>query len=117
MTWTEHGGALLVDGLVVQPSVRVAVLSSDDAGLRGVVVNLTGLYTPTQLSADRVQVLDDVSPTAGRTVLASLDTVAPGSLAALAGSLDPTMPGPDRAQDAVTGMQGLIPRIRDGSCG
>ncbi|MEU8542389.1 hypothetical protein AB0C52_20785 [Streptomyces sp. NPDC048717] len=62
VTWTEHGGALLVDGLVVQPSVRAGILSTSDAGLSGVVVNLTGAYAPNQLSADRIQVLDDVSP-------------------------------------------------------
>ncbi|WP_159028334.1 ATP-binding protein [Kitasatospora sp. MY 5-36] len=63
VTWTEHGGALLVDGLVVQPNVRGGVLSTEDAGLSGVVVNLTGPYAPAQLSADRIQVLDDVSST------------------------------------------------------
>ncbi|MFE4969135.1 ATP-binding protein [Streptomyces sp. NPDC056660] len=62
VTWTEHGGALLVDGLVVQPAIRNGVLSSADAGLTGVVVNLSGQYAPAQLSADRLQVLDDIAP-------------------------------------------------------
>ncbi|MFI5722900.1 wHTH domain-containing protein [Streptomyces cyaneofuscatus] len=62
VTWTEHGGGLLVDGLVVQPTHRKGVLSSSQSGLTGVVVNLTGAYAPARLSADRAQVLDDVSP-------------------------------------------------------
>ncbi|MFI2311538.1 wHTH domain-containing protein [Streptomyces sp. CB00072] len=62
VTWTEHGGGLLVDGLVVQPAHRKGVLSSSQSGLTGVVVNLTGAYAPARLSADRAQVLDDVSP-------------------------------------------------------
>lgn len=62
VTWTEHGGALLVDGLVVQPAAREGVLSSADSGLTGVVVNLSGAHAPAQLSADRAQILDDVSP-------------------------------------------------------
>ncbi len=61
VTWTEHGGALLVDGLVVQPAVRRGVLSTEGAGLSGVVVDLTGPYAPAQLSADRAEVLDDLA--------------------------------------------------------
>ncbi|KJY25102.1 hypothetical protein VR45_39915, partial [Streptomyces sp. NRRL S-495] len=78
VTWTEYGGALLVDGLVVQPAVRRGVLSSMGAGLSGVVVNLTGPYTPGRLSADRAQVLDDVSSTL-------LDLLAPAAGALAAG--------------------------------
>ncbi|MFJ2782076.1 ATP-binding protein [Kitasatospora sp. NPDC087315] len=86
VTWTEHGGALLVDGLVVQPSIRVGVLSTENAGLSGVVVNLTGPYAPTQLSADRVQVLDNISP-----ALLSLLTPAAEALA----SVDEDLPNYD----------------------
>ncbi|MFJ8625123.1 ATP-binding protein [Kitasatospora sp. NPDC093550] len=78
VTWTQHGGALLVDGLVVQPAVRSGVLSTEDAGLSGVVVNLTGPYAPAQLSADRVQVLDDLAP-------ALLDLLTPAAAALVAG--------------------------------
>ncbi len=78
VTWTEHGGALLVDGLVVQPAVRRGVLSSEGPGLSGVVVNLTGPYAPVQLSADRAQVLDDVSTTL-------LELLAPAAEALAAG--------------------------------
>ncbi|MFE8974208.1 ATP-binding protein [Streptomyces cyaneofuscatus] len=62
VTWTGHGGGLLVDGLVVQPAHRKGVLSSSQSGLTGVVVNLTGAHAPTRLSADRAQILDDISP-------------------------------------------------------
>ncbi|MFF4740609.1 ATP-binding protein [Streptomyces sp. NPDC001262] len=61
VTWTEHGGGLLVDGLIVQPATRNGVLSASEAGLTGVVVNLSGSYAPLQLSADRAEVLDDLS--------------------------------------------------------
>ncbi|MFE7070199.1 ATP-binding protein [Streptomyces sp. NPDC057620] len=60
--WCGHGGGLLVDGLVVQPAVRGDVLSSQPSGLTGVVVNLSGAYSPERLSADRSQVLDDLRP-------------------------------------------------------
>jgi len=62
LTWTEHGGALLVDGLVVQPAQRTGVVSSAASGLTGVVVNLSGPYAPAQLSTDRAEILDDVEP-------------------------------------------------------
>ncbi|MEU2795311.1 ATP-binding protein [Streptomyces sp. NPDC007117] len=62
LTWTEHGGALLVDGLVVQPAQHKGVVSSASSGLTGVVVNLSGSYAPAQLSADRAEVLDDIGP-------------------------------------------------------
>ncbi|GAA2724566.1 MULTISPECIES: ATP-binding protein [Streptomyces] len=61
--WCEEGGALLVDGLVVQPTVRRGVLATLDSRPRGVVVNLSGPLTPARLSADRANVLDDVSGT------------------------------------------------------
>ncbi|MFF1379496.1 ATP-binding protein [Streptomyces sp. NPDC058308] len=59
--WCEHGGGILVDGLVVQPGVRRGVLSEGAGGLTGAVVNLTGIRSPQQLSADRRTLLDDVS--------------------------------------------------------
>ncbi|MEV4744503.1 ATP-binding protein [Streptomyces sp. NPDC049555] len=59
--WCEHGGALLVDGLVVQPTVRRGVLATPDNRPWGVVVNLSGPLAPARLSADRANVLDDVS--------------------------------------------------------
>ncbi|MFK0213693.1 ATP-binding protein [Streptomyces sp. NPDC090298] len=62
VTWTEHGGGLLVDGLVVQSVTQAGVLSSAPSGLTGVVVNLSGAHAPGQLSADRAQVLDDLAP-------------------------------------------------------
>lgn len=61
VVWCERGGALLVDGLLVEPSARRGALSSSDAGLTGAVVNLSGPLSPGHLSADRGQVLDDVS--------------------------------------------------------
>lgn len=79
VTWTEHGGALLVDGLMVQPAVRRGVLSTEGAGLSGVVVDLSGPYAPAQLSADRAEVLDDVS-----SVL--LELLAPAAEALVAGA-------------------------------
>ncbi|KOX27197.1 MULTISPECIES: ATP-binding protein [unclassified Streptomyces] len=62
LTWTERGGGLLVDGLVVHPAVRNGVLSSADSGLTGAVINLSGPHAPAQLSADRAQILDDLAP-------------------------------------------------------
>ncbi|MEU7578206.1 ATP-binding protein [Streptomyces sp. NPDC041068] len=55
--WCEHGGMLLVDGILVQPQHQVGVMS----GSRGVVVNLSGDYAPQQLSTDRCSLLTDVS--------------------------------------------------------
>lgn len=61
--WCGDGGGLLVDGLVVQPTVRGGVFSSEGSGLSGVVVNLSGAFSPERLSADRSQVLDDLRGT------------------------------------------------------
>ena len=66
--WCENGGGLLVDGLVVQPSVLGGVLGSRTSGLTGAVVNLTGPYAPERLSADRAEVLDDLRDTVRRLV-------------------------------------------------
>ncbi|MFF4379967.1 ATP-binding protein [Kitasatospora sp. NPDC001547] len=59
VTWCEHGGALLVDGLVVEPEVVRGVVSP--GGLSGAVVNLSGRLSPTKLSVDRRRVISDVS--------------------------------------------------------
>ncbi|MFD1540867.1 wHTH domain-containing protein [Nonomuraea guangzhouensis] len=59
--WCEEGGAILVDGLVVQPAIRRGVLSSTQSGLTGAVVNLSCAYAPERLSADRSQILNDIS--------------------------------------------------------
>ncbi|MGI5371674.1 HD domain-containing protein [Streptomyces iakyrus] len=84
VVWCEEGGALLVDGLVVEPTVRKGVISASGPGLTGVVVNLRGPWSPAKLSVDRRHVLDDVSvpvrelvERAGR-VLAEGDDDVPG---------------------------------------
>ncbi|RGD58454.1 ATP-binding protein [Kitasatospora xanthocidica] len=59
--WCEHGGALLVDGLFVQPSTKGEILGPGRK-LTGVVVNLSGTWSPTKLSVDRRLIIDDVSP-------------------------------------------------------
>ncbi|GAB2999548.1 wHTH domain-containing protein [Saccharothrix stipae] len=60
--WCQYGGALLVDGLVVHPSVRAGVFAQSSAGLVGAVVDLSGPFAPKRLSVDRTEVLDDVAP-------------------------------------------------------
>ncbi len=59
--WCREGGALLVDGLLVVPTVRRGVFSDQGTGLDRVVVNLRGSLAPEQLSADRGNVIDDVA--------------------------------------------------------
>ncbi|WP_030244463.1 hypothetical protein [Streptomyces sp. NRRL S-350] len=61
VTWCEHGGALLVDGLVVEPEAARGVFSSERGGLSGVVVNLTGRLAPAKMSVDRRRVISDLS--------------------------------------------------------
>ncbi|MEU4764646.1 hypothetical protein AB0H12_15430 [Actinosynnema sp. NPDC023794] len=63
VAWCARGGALLVDGLVVNPSDRAGVLSDSRTKPRvtGVVVNLTGRHAPERLSVDRSTVLGDLS--------------------------------------------------------
>jgi hypothetical protein len=63
VAWCAQGGALLVDGLVVNPADRAGVLwdSRTRSKLTGAVVNLTGEHAPERLSVDRSTVLDDVS--------------------------------------------------------
>ncbi|MFE4976305.1 ATP-binding protein [Kitasatospora sp. NPDC056651] len=60
VTWCEQGGALLVDGLFVEPSAHGDLVSHGSA-LAGVVVNLSGAWSPGKLSVDRRLVIDDVS--------------------------------------------------------
>ncbi|MYZ39298.1 MULTISPECIES: hypothetical protein [unclassified Streptomyces] len=67
VVWCEHGGGLLVDGLLARPAVRRGILAGDtDDGLRGAVVNLAGATSPPRLSVDRTQILDDVSASVKR---------------------------------------------------
>jgi hypothetical protein len=61
VVWCENGGALLVDGVVVEPTVRKGVFSATGLGLTGAVVNLRGPSAPDRLSVDRRHVLDDVT--------------------------------------------------------
>ncbi|MFJ9454525.1 ATP-binding protein [Kitasatospora sp. NPDC101447] len=64
VTWCEYGGALLVDGLFVQPSASRRLMAPG-RGPVGVVVNLSGPWAPSRLSVDRRQVIDDVSDRIG----------------------------------------------------
>ncbi|MFE4516199.1 ATP-binding protein [Kitasatospora sp. NPDC056783] len=59
--WCEHGGALLVDGLLVEPEVSRGVFPVGGRGLVGAVVNLFGPLAPGKLSVDRRRVMGDVS--------------------------------------------------------
>ncbi|MFJ3776045.1 ATP-binding protein [Streptomyces sp. NPDC090075] len=59
--WCEHGGALLVDGLLVEPTGRDGVLSPGGSGLVGAVVNLSGESAPARLSVDRRNIVDDMA--------------------------------------------------------
>ncbi|WP_369167143.1 ATP-binding protein [Streptomyces sp. R28] len=61
VVWCQNGGALLVDGVVVEPTVRKGVFSATGLGLTGAVVNLRGPSAPDRLSVDRRHVLDDVT--------------------------------------------------------
>ncbi|CAM3911152.1 hypothetical protein NOGI109294_18275 [Nocardiopsis gilva] len=78
--WCNSGGALLVDGLFVEPDIRRGVFSRKGEGLTCVIVNLTGPHLPKQLSADRAQVLSDISEQV-RSLLekAAMDLVASGN--------------------------------------
>ena len=58
--WCQSGGALMVDGLFVEPAVRRGVLAGGGE-LSGLVVNLKGVQAPRNLSADRTEILSDVS--------------------------------------------------------
>ncbi|WP_416876347.1 ATP-binding protein [Kitasatospora sp. SC0581] len=58
--WCEYGGALLVDGLFVQPSA-LGEFVRPTRRLAGAVVNLSGEWSPSRLSVDRRLVIDDVS--------------------------------------------------------
>ncbi|MGW4116232.1 wHTH domain-containing protein [Actinosynnema sp. NPDC004786] len=62
VTWCEHGGAILVDGLVAEPEKRSGVLADPgrEGAFRGAVVNLTGPRAPS-LSVDRTKIVEDVA--------------------------------------------------------
>ncbi|TYK47725.1 HD domain-containing protein [Actinomadura decatromicini] len=62
VVWCEKGGGLLVDGILVKPTLARGVFAGPGGGsLRGAVVNLAGRYAPERLSVDRRSVLSDVS--------------------------------------------------------
>ncbi|WP_051830607.1 MULTISPECIES: hypothetical protein [Streptomyces] len=63
--WCEEGGALLVDGLLVESEVKRGVFSPRSNSLIGAVVNLSGRFAPGRISVDRRRVIDDVSRTVG----------------------------------------------------
>ncbi|SOB85335.1 HD domain-containing protein [Streptomyces sp. 1331.2] len=65
VVWCEEGGALLVDGLLVEPEVRRGVFSPWKDSLAGAVVNLSGRFAPGKMSVDRRRVIDDTSGTVG----------------------------------------------------
>ncbi|MEU6930125.1 ATP-binding protein [Streptomyces sp. NPDC046374] len=66
VVWCEQGGALLVDGLLVEPQVRhTGIFGGKVSGLTGAVVNLSGSRSPGTLSVDRRHVVDDVAPVVG----------------------------------------------------
>ncbi|MFE7134706.1 ATP-binding protein [Streptomyces sp. NPDC057638] len=74
--WCEQGGALLVDGLLVEPQTHTGVLSAKGSGLIGVVVNLSGPWSPARLSVDRRHVLDDVSTPVRKLLEGAADVLA-----------------------------------------
>ncbi|TMQ95328.1 hypothetical protein ETD83_22415 [Actinomadura soli] len=62
VVWCEKGGGLLVDGILVRPTVARGVFAGPGGGiLHGAIVNLVGGYAPERLSVDRRSVLSDVS--------------------------------------------------------
>ncbi|WP_449343275.1 wHTH domain-containing protein [Streptomyces tamarix] len=71
--WCRWGGGLLVDGLTVRPAVRGGVLTDQETGLVGAVVNLSGPLAPERLSADRALILDDVRDTVGKLLAGAVD--------------------------------------------
>ncbi|MER7752234.1 ATP-binding protein [Kitasatospora sp. NPDC097643] len=73
VTWCEHGGALLVDGLIVEPEAVRGVLSRGGGGLTGAVVNLSGPFAPARLSVDRRRVMDDLSQPVGELLTAAAE--------------------------------------------
>ncbi|MFE6052907.1 ATP-binding protein [Kitasatospora sp. NPDC056446] len=78
--WCAGGGALLVDGLLVEPDVVKGVHAQAGGGFAGVVVNLSGPLAPGRLSLDRRRVIDDVSETVGGLLReAAREFVRPGS--------------------------------------
>lgn len=81
VTWCEHGGALLVDGLVVEPEVVRGVITP--RGLPGAVVNLTGGLSPGKLSVDRRRIISDLSDTVGGLLEAAVAEFVSGDSAVL----------------------------------
>ncbi|MCP2338124.1 wHTH domain-containing protein [Actinomadura rupiterrae] len=59
VTWVRREGAVLVDGLLMEPPGRTML--RDPARPHGFVVNLTGTRTPPRISVDRRKVLSDIS--------------------------------------------------------
>ncbi|WP_049657701.1 hypothetical protein [Kitasatospora sp. MY 5-36] len=56
--WCEGKGALLVDGLMVEPPSSPNILSRGSIRPFGLVINLCARYAPAHISVDRTQVLD-----------------------------------------------------------
>lgn len=78
VVWCERGGALLVDGVIVEPTVRKGVVSAKGPGLTGAVVNLRGPQSPAKLSVDRRHVLDDVTGAVRELLVRAGSTLADG---------------------------------------
>ncbi|MFG2917395.1 hypothetical protein ACGF0D_31455 [Kitasatospora sp. NPDC048298] len=81
VVWCEHGGALLVDGLVVEPEVVRGVVSP--RGFSGVVLNLTGRLSPRRVSVDRRRVISDLSETVRDLLEAAVDELVSSDSAVL----------------------------------
>ncbi|GAA1970424.1 HD domain-containing protein [Kitasatospora viridis] len=73
--WCETGGALLVDGIFVESSSERGVLSTLTQGLQGAVVNLYGELSPTSMTVDRREVLDDNADQVGALLAAGVDSL------------------------------------------
>ncbi|MGW5351928.1 HD domain-containing protein [Streptomyces sp. NPDC004031] len=80
--WCREGGALLVDGLVVDPGGRPGVLAGTMEKVRGVVLDLAGPYAPERLSADRTEVLESISEPAAALLRSAVSALAEGELPA-----------------------------------
>jgi hypothetical protein len=71
VTWCEHGGALLVDGLHATPEIRHGLLAGD-GDFTGAVVNLTGPAAP-DLSVDRLSIVSDVADVVEKLLVEAVD--------------------------------------------
>ncbi|MFD7659482.1 hypothetical protein ACFV4N_36355 [Actinosynnema sp. NPDC059797] len=82
--WCEHGGAVLVDGLHVEPGHRHGVFAdpTSEGAFTGAVVNLTGEFAP-RLSVDRTKVVDDVSDRVETLLVRGVDELLRSRLASL----------------------------------